>query len=60
MNYHLTITADDETGTEAVRVNIGEIDPLTAALTVMEALQGIKPRRPRSDKGTSRKAEVPA
>lgn len=58
MTYTLTITSDDETKTEVVKVTIGEISPLTAALTVMEALQGLEPKRKRrSDAGTPRKPD---
>lgn len=51
MNHTLIIQSED--GKEVVRVSIGEIEPLGAALLVMTALRNTKPRR--SDAGKPRK-----
>lgn len=55
MNHTLTITNSE--GTEIVKCSIGEIDPLTATLTVITALQNTKgARAKRKDASVPRKA----
>lgn len=50
----LTITNPD--AQTLVSVQIGEIDPAEATVAILSALKTIQPkRRPRSDKGSSRK-----
>lgn len=59
----ITRTEDDGSTSEIVRVEIGEVDPLDAALITMTALKNSQPKGRRSDYGTKRPpktAEVPA
>lgn len=59
MTHTLTITTDDPAETrEVVKVALGEIDPVAAALVVMTALKDMKPpRAKRKDAGKSRTLE---
>lgn len=66
MKHHTLIIheLDDDTDleTEIVKVRLApDTDPTTATLTVLQALQGIKPpRKTRSDAGHPKKNSQPA
>ncbi len=51
----LTITDDDESKTELVKLQIPKIHPAKAVVAILKALETVEaPRAPRKDKGTSR------
>ena len=56
MNHILTIT--DEAGAEVVKCRIENLDPMNSTLLVLKALADArKPRKPRSDRGVSRREQ---
>jgi len=66
MKHHTLIITEmdddlDDQDREIVKVRLTDINPVTATLTVLTALQSIpKPRQPRSDKGTTKKPQPTA
>lgn len=53
----LILLNDDET--EALRMDVGDVDLKRFAVAVIQATDANKPKKPRSDKGKSRtKAEI--
>jgi hypothetical protein len=54
-----TLIIMDEDEAELLRVQIKQIDPATATIAILKALDAIpEPRKPRSDTGTHRRKPV--